>query len=451
MPGQAPRFLASSPSHRLDTEGTTKGHTHDSHAPAPYRAGPGASRPPPWPPERSSPAPPPPRPAWSPPVRRPRTSHVGGDNDNADNPFIQPPGVTAKQHMDNTDLLFGRANDDLLDRQARRRHPARRRGQRHPHRRPGEGGRRPNSDVLVGEEGNDINIWAPGDGSDAFAGNEGYDTMIFAPFVEKAERRPAADPLPTAARSRTSTSTARPPSAARSSRCRASREARLPVPGALQRQRQPGRDRPPEGRREGVLPEPGRGQGQGRRPDRRPPDVPRTSGCAGSPGPSARSWRRWRDHDGEHEPARSRDRREHRRRARRPGPRGALRAGHPGRPRRDAPRARAAGRRTAGPARARPAVPRPGGHGGHVPRHDRGPGRPRRRSWATRRPTAATSSAPARSPPARPELPILAVSRPLLEWYLRHRLLARHPGRASSSTRPCSTSRSRRTTSGSRA
>ena len=40
--------------------------------------------------------------------------HVGGDNDNADNPFIQPPGVTAKQHMDNTDLLFGRANNDLL-------------------------------------------------------------------------------------------------------------------------------------------------------------------------------------------------------------------------------------------------------------------------------------------------------------------------------------------------
>ena len=40
--------------------------------------------------------------------------HFGGDDDNADNPFIQPPGVTAKQHMDNTDLLFGRENKDLL-------------------------------------------------------------------------------------------------------------------------------------------------------------------------------------------------------------------------------------------------------------------------------------------------------------------------------------------------
>ena len=110
--------------------------------------------------------------------------HFGGDDDNADNPFIQPPGVTAKQHMDNTDLLFGRENKDLLvgklgdDTLL-----------------GGEGsdiliggpekGTSPNSDVLVGEEGRDINIWAPGDGSDAFAGLEGADTMIFAPFVER--------------------------------------------------------------------------------------------------------------------------------------------------------------------------------------------------------------------------------------------------------------------------
>ena len=109
---------------------------------------------------------------------------VGLDNDNATNTFIQPPGVTAKQHMDNTDVLFGRANDDLLigklggdtllggeDSDILVGGP--------------EKGQAPNSDVLVGEEGNDINIWAPGDGSDAFIGNQGWDTMIFAPFVEK--------------------------------------------------------------------------------------------------------------------------------------------------------------------------------------------------------------------------------------------------------------------------
>jgi hypothetical protein len=45
----------------------------------------------------------------------------------------------------------------------------------------------PNSDVLLGDEGNDINIWAPGDGSDAYVGDKGRkDAMVFAPFVLKA-------------------------------------------------------------------------------------------------------------------------------------------------------------------------------------------------------------------------------------------------------------------------
>ena len=106
----------------------------------------------------------------------------GRDNDNATNPFIQPPGVTAKQHMDNTDVLFGKANDDLLV------------GNLGDDTLLGGddddiliGGPEKfapiNSDVLIGEYGDDINIWAPGDGSDAFAGQEGKDSMIFAPFV----------------------------------------------------------------------------------------------------------------------------------------------------------------------------------------------------------------------------------------------------------------------------
>jgi hypothetical protein len=109
---------------------------------------------------------------------------IGRDNDNAANTFIQPPGVTAKQHMDNTDVLFGRANHDLLvgklggdtllgglDDDILVGGP--------------EGGQAPNSDVLIGEYGDDVNIWAPGDGSDAYIGNQGHDTMIFAPFVTK--------------------------------------------------------------------------------------------------------------------------------------------------------------------------------------------------------------------------------------------------------------------------
>ncbi len=85
--------------------------------------------------------------------------------------------------MDNTDVLFGRANDDLLV------------GNLGGDTLLGGTGSdilvggpekfaTPNSDVLIGDWGNDINIWAPGDGSDAFIGDQGYDTMIFAPFVD---------------------------------------------------------------------------------------------------------------------------------------------------------------------------------------------------------------------------------------------------------------------------
>jgi len=109
----------------------------------------------------------------------------GLDNDNATNTFIQPPGVVAKQHMDNTDVLFGRGNDDLLRGNL---------GDDVLVAGPGSdimiGGPENftaiNSDVLLGGNGNDVNIWAPGDGSDAYAGEDGYDTMIFAPFVKDA-------------------------------------------------------------------------------------------------------------------------------------------------------------------------------------------------------------------------------------------------------------------------
>ncbi len=107
---------------------------------------------------------------------------VGRDNDNAANAFIQPPGVNAKQHLDNTDLLDGGNGDDLLI------------GLLGADVVTGGNGsdiliggvenfQAPNSDVLWGGNGNDINIWAPGDGSDAFVGDAGQDVHIFAPLV----------------------------------------------------------------------------------------------------------------------------------------------------------------------------------------------------------------------------------------------------------------------------
>ena len=111
---------------------------------------------------------------------------VGQDNDNATNTFIQPPGVTAKQHMDNTDILFGRGGADLLIGKLGGDTLLAGAGDDITVGGP-EAFAAPNSDVLIGEGGNDVNIWAPGDGSDAFLGDSGRDTMVFAPFVTKAD------------------------------------------------------------------------------------------------------------------------------------------------------------------------------------------------------------------------------------------------------------------------
>jgi RTX calcium-binding nonapeptide repeat (4 copies) len=106
----------------------------------------------------------------------------GADDDNAGNTAVQPDGVDAKQHLDNTDVLLGSTQGDLLvgllgDDVAD--------GQSGTDILVGgpEAGEQPNSDVLMGEAGNDFNIWAPGDGSDAFVGGSQRDTQILAPFV----------------------------------------------------------------------------------------------------------------------------------------------------------------------------------------------------------------------------------------------------------------------------
>lgn len=107
----------------------------------------------------------------------------GLDNDVASNTFIQPPGVAAKQHMEATDVLFGRDNDDLLQGNLGSDTLVAGNGDDIMIGGP-EKFATPNSDVLLGDAGNDINIWAPGDGSDAYVGDTGTDTMVFAPFVQ---------------------------------------------------------------------------------------------------------------------------------------------------------------------------------------------------------------------------------------------------------------------------
>jgi hypothetical protein len=115
---------------------------------------------------------------------------IGRDNDNAANAFIQPAGVTAKQHLEDTDVLTGGPGHDLLI------------GLKGSDVLTGgsgddvlvggnERGVAPNSDVVLGESGDDINIWAPGDGSDLFSAGSGRDVQVMAPFVLDAANQPA--------------------------------------------------------------------------------------------------------------------------------------------------------------------------------------------------------------------------------------------------------------------
>ena len=108
--------------------------------------------------------------------------HIGKDNDNASNPFIQPPGVAAPQHMNDTDLLFGRGNADLL---------VGNKGNDVLLGGPGpdilvggiDRGGDSGNDVMVADDGDDVEIWSPGDGNDIADGNDGIDTLIVGPVL----------------------------------------------------------------------------------------------------------------------------------------------------------------------------------------------------------------------------------------------------------------------------
>lgn len=105
---------------------------------------------------------------------------IGADDDNLDNPEIQPLGTAGNQSLENADILIGNGGNDIL---------IGLRGSDTMHGGQGndiligglEGGTtNPKSDIMLGGSGNDISIWAGGDGSDAFVGGPGRDALVFA-------------------------------------------------------------------------------------------------------------------------------------------------------------------------------------------------------------------------------------------------------------------------------
>jgi Ca2+-binding RTX toxin-like protein len=133
---------------------------------------------------------------------------IGSDDDNVNDPEIQPPGTAANQSLNNTDVLIGGLGDDVLIGML---------GSDVLIGGPGndvliggiERGSQPNSDVQLGGSGNDIAIWQGGDGSDLFDGGSGRrDALVFGtidrnpdtnvPILSPVEGRHKRTGLPTA-------------------------------------------------------------------------------------------------------------------------------------------------------------------------------------------------------------------------------------------------------------
>jgi hypothetical protein len=119
---------------------------------------------------------------------------IGADDDNQNDPEIQS-GATADQSLDNADVLVGDRGDDVLIGML---------GSDVLLGGPGadvlvggiEGGQRPNSDVQLGDTGNDIAIWQGGDGSDLFDGGQGNrDALVFGTVDRDADNVPILSPV----------------------------------------------------------------------------------------------------------------------------------------------------------------------------------------------------------------------------------------------------------------
>jgi Ca2+-binding RTX toxin-like protein len=120
----------------------------------------------------------------------------GLDNDNTNNLQIQPVGTTANQSLNNTDVLSGGAGNDVIVGLLGSDVIAAGGGNDIVIGGP-EQGTSPNSDVVFGDDGDDINIWAPGDGSDVFIGGNGRDALVFGVIDKNANNIPtSAGPAP---------------------------------------------------------------------------------------------------------------------------------------------------------------------------------------------------------------------------------------------------------------
>jgi hypothetical protein len=118
----------------------------------------------------------------------------GNDDDNIDNPAIQPIPPPPDQSLSNADVLTGGLGNDvligLLGSDVLRGGPG------HDILVGGtEQGVLPNSDIMFGDIGNDVSLWRGGDGSDAFIGGLGLDAQVFGNIDRDANNIPTLTPV----------------------------------------------------------------------------------------------------------------------------------------------------------------------------------------------------------------------------------------------------------------
>jgi len=133
---------------------------------------------------------------------------IAPDDDNQSDPEIQPAGVAANQSLNNADTLIGGPGNDVLIGML---------GSDALLAGPGddviiggiERGTQPNSDIQIGDTGNDVALWQAGDGNDLFDGGPGRrDALVFGtidrdpitnvPILSPVSGRHKATGLPTA-------------------------------------------------------------------------------------------------------------------------------------------------------------------------------------------------------------------------------------------------------------
>jgi hypothetical protein len=114
---------------------------------------------------------------------------IGKDDDNPANPAIQP-AEAVNQSMDNADMVVGAGGNDVLIGLQGSDMLAGGFGNDILVGGPEGGSAFPRADLQFGEAGDDVALWAPGDGNDAFVGGDGRDALVFGVTDRDANRVP---------------------------------------------------------------------------------------------------------------------------------------------------------------------------------------------------------------------------------------------------------------------